>query len=176
MNVEGNEKFEDSNTYLFMEEVTEDSCKDLVSWILEKNHQSRDSTLNLIICSPGGELLPCFGVLDAMKLSPIPIHTKAIGLVASCGLLIAMTGDKRVVSKNCSIMSHQFTGFRYGKQHELLSSRKQEDMLIKKLTDHYQFCTSLPRSVISSELLGPTDIWLSPEEAIKYNLFDEVIG
>ena len=48
-------------------------------------------------------------------------------------------------------------------------------MSTERLIRHYKRCTGLSETKIRKFLLPPEDIWLSPEEAIKYKLIDKVI-
>jgi ATP-dependent Clp protease protease subunit len=110
--------------YLLMEEITLSSAKQLVEWIFEANFaEERPDLLNLIICSPGGDLNAAFAVIDTMKGSKIPIYTYGMGEIASCGLMTFMAGEKgkRFITRNTAILSHQYSWGSWGKEHELMA-------------------------------------------------------
>ena len=58
---------EDQDTYLFMGPVTDESCKDLIGYILLANiNNPRAKYLKLIINSVGGDLNSAFAVVDIL--------------------------------------------------------------------------------------------------------------
>jgi len=163
--------------YLLMEEISLASAKTLVEWIFEANFtEERPDLLNLIICSPGGDLNAAFAVIDTMRGSAIPIRTIGLGQIASAGLMIFLAGDKghRILTPNTSILSHQYTWGAFGKEHELFATVKEFDLTTKKMITHYKKSTGLAEAKIREVLLPPQDIWLSPLEAKKLGLCDEV--
>lgn len=111
-----------------------------------------------------------------MRGSHIPIHTVGLGIIASAGLMTFIAGEPgcRTITPNTSILSHQFTAGSFGKEHELLATQKQFDLVTKRMINHYKKCTKLNEKIIREKLLPPQDIWLSSEEAKKYNLVDHV--
>ena len=163
--------------YLLMEEINLQSAKNIVEWIFEANFaEERPDLLNLLICSPGGDLNAAFAVIDTMRGSAIPIRTIGLGQIASAGLMIFIAGDKgkRVLTPNTSILSHQYSWGAFGKEHELFATVKEFDLTTKKMIAHYKKCTGLSEAKIREILLPPQDMWLSPTEAKKLGLCDDV--
>lgn len=177
LNLQLKEETSQHSFFLLMEEVTLSSCKTLVEWIFEANFaEERPDMLNLIITSPGGDLNAAFAVIDTMRGSAIPIRTIGLGQIASAGLMIFIAGDKgkRVLTPNTSILSHQYTWGAFGKEHELFATVKEFDLTTKKMIAHYKKCTGLSESKIREILLPPQDMWLSPTEAKKLGICDDV--
>ena len=165
------------NFFLFMEEVKTSTGKNIVEWIFHCNFSEENfDVLNLIICTPGGDLNAAFAVIDTMKGSHIPVRTIGLGQIASAGLLMFIAGEKgqRVLTPNTSILSHQYTWGAFGKEHELFAQVKEFDLTTKRLITHYKKCTGLEETVIRDKLLPPQDIWLSAPEAKKLGLCDTV--
>ena len=163
--------------FLLMEEVTLNTCKQAVEWILEANFaEERPEMLNLIITSPGGDLNAAFALVDVMRGSSIPIRTVGLGQVASAGLMIfiAGTNGQRILTPNTSILSHQYSWGAFGKEHELFAQIKEFDLTTKRMVSHYKKCTGLKEEQIREYLLPPQDIWLSSTEAKKLGLCDDV--
>ena len=74
--------------FLMMEEITLTTCKNAIEWVFEANFsEERPDMLNLIICSPGGDLNAAFAMVDTMRGSAIPIRTIGLGQIASAGLI-----------------------------------------------------------------------------------------
>ena len=164
--------------HVFMSDVTQESMKPLIDWIIAENFNQKDKKreLTLGICSPGGDLNACFALVDVMKGSQIPIRTIGMGMIASCGLLMFISGEKgrRILTPNTSILSHQYSWGSYGKEHELFAQVKEYDLTTERIVNHYKKCTGLSEKDIRKYLLPPHDVWLSAKEAKKLGLCDSI--
>ena len=163
--------------FLFMGPVDHDSCKEAIEFVLKQNtEKKKKKKLQFMICSPGGEMAPCFALIDIMKGSKIPIHTLGLGCIASCGLLLFIAGEKshRILTPNTSILSHQFSWGNWGKEHELFAQVKEFELSTERMIDHYKKCTGLTEKDIRKYLLPPEDVWLSAKEAKKLGICDAV--
>ena len=163
--------------FLLMEEISLTTCKQAIEWIFEANFaEERPDMLNLIVCSPGGDLNAAFALVDTMRGSAIPIRTIGLGQIASAGLMIFIAGEKgqRILTPNTSILSHQYSWGAFGKEHELFATIKEFDLTTKRMIAHYKKCTGLKEDQIREVLLPPQDMWLSPIEAKKLGICDDV--
>ena len=164
--------------HVFMSEVTQETMKPLIDWIIAENfnREKKKKELTLGICSPGGDLNACFALIDIMKGSKIPIRTIGMGMIASCGLLMFISGTKgrRVLTPNTSILSHQYSWGSFGKEHELFAAVKEFDLTTQRMITHYKKCTGLSEKDIRKYLLPPEDMWLSAKEAKKLGLCDSI--
>ncbi len=164
--------------HVFMSDVTQESMKPLIDWIISENFnkENKKKELTLGICSPGGDLNACFALVDVMKGSQIPIRTIGMGMIASCGLLMFISGTKgrRILTPNTSILSHQYSWGSYGKEHELFAQVKEYDLTTERIVNHYKKCTGLTEKDIRKYLLPPHDVWLSAKEAKKLGLCDSI--
>ena len=111
-----------------------------------------------------------------MKGSKIPIKTVGLGMIASCGLLMFISGakGKRVLTPNTSILSHQYSWGSIGKEHELFARVRELELTTERMINHYKKCTGLKEKDIREYLLPPHDVWLSAKEAKKLGLCDSV--
>jgi ATP-dependent Clp protease protease subunit len=177
LNLQLKEESSKHSFMLMMEEISLSSVKTAVEWIFEANFtEERPEMLNLIITSPGGDLNAAFALIDVMRGSAIPVRTIGLGQIASAGLMIFIAGDKgmRILTPNTSILSHQYSWGAIGKEHELFATVKEFDLTTKKMIQHYKKCTGLTEAKIREILLPPQDVWLSPQEAKKLGLCDDV--
>jgi ATP-dependent Clp protease protease subunit len=168
---------EDDNIYLFMSPVNDETCRDLISFIITKNLiKPRPKYLQIIINSNGGDLNAAFAVIDIMRGSPIPIRTVGLGMIASAAFAIFIAGETgyRTLTPNTSIMSHQYTWGSYGKEHELFSTVREYELTTERMLSHYKKCTGLNEKQIREYLLPPHDVWLSGKEAKKLGICDNV--
>ena len=163
--------------YLMMEEISLTTVKSATEWILEANFaEERPEMMNLIITSPDGDLNAAFALIDVMRGSAIPVRTIGLGQIASAGLMIFIAGEKgqRILTPNTSILSHQYSWGAIGKEHELFATVREFDLTTKKMIAHYKKCSGLDEKKIREILLPPQDVWLSPLEAKKLGLCDDV--
>lgn len=168
----------DHGVYYFTSEFSTSTTKDVITWILDSNlqQQNKFEQLTLMISSYGGDLMAAFALIDVMRGSSIPIHTIGLGIIASAGLMTFIAGEPghRLITPNTSILSHQWSAGAFGKEHELLATGRQFELTTKRMINHYKKCTGLDESAIREKLLPPQDVWLSSQEAKKYNLADSV--
>ena len=168
----------DKGIKIFMGDVNMKTMEPIIEWILaanlswKKNHKE----LTLGICSPGGDLNACFALIDVMQGSRIPIRTIGMGMIASCGLLMFITGTKgkRILTPNTSILSHQYSWGSYGKEHELFATVREYELTTERMVNHYKKCTGLEDKMIREKLLPPSDVWLDAKEARKLGICDHI--
>ena len=168
---------EKMGVYLLMSEINSDSVKPVIEWILKNNFiRSPFDKLTLIINSGGGNVTDAFALIDTMKGSSIPVYTIGLGEISSAALMIFMSGHhgERVMTPNASILSHQYSWGRWGKEHELVSSSRGIDLTSEMILTHYKKCTGLTEKKIREVLLPPQDVWLNAKEAKKHGLCDKV--
>lgn len=167
------------SVFVLMAEITEESCQEVIQWILNANFtpdEDRPDVLSLIVCSQGGDYHAAVALIEVMRGSAIPIQTIGLGQIASAGLLIFMAGTKgmRIVTENTSIMSHRFSTGAVGKSHELFAAAKEYEMISKRMIKMYTRFTGLDEEAVNKYLLPPQDVFLSSEEAIQYGIADLV--
>ena len=168
---------EECGIYLLMDEISDSTCKDVISFIISKNlTKPYPKYLQLVLNSGGGDLQAAFALIDTMKGSAIPVRTVGLGCVASAAVLIFISGEKghRVLTPNTSILSHQFSWGTYGKEHELFATVKEYELTTKRMINHYKKCTGLSEKKIREFLLPAQDIWLSATEAKKLGICDSI--
>ena len=168
---------EECGIFLLMDEISDSTCKDVISFIISKNlTKPYPKYLQLIINSGGGDLQAAFALIDTMKGSAIPVRTVGLGCIASAAVLIFISGVKghRILTPNTSILSHQFSWGAYGKEHELFATVKEYELTTKRMIQHYKKCTGLSEKKIRDFLLPAQDCWLSATEAKKLGLCDSV--
>ena len=163
---------------VLMDEINHETVKPVIEWILHENHvrKKKHKELLLMICSDGGNIAEAFALIDVMRSSKIPVKTVGLGSIASCGLLIFLSGIKgrRILTPNTSILSHQFSWGSQGKAHELFATVKEFELTHQRMIDHYRNCTGLDDDTIKKVLLPPQDVYLSAEEALQYHICDAI--
>jgi ATP-dependent Clp protease, protease subunit len=173
---DNSELLQEAGMYVFMDDVSSESIKPIIEWILVENHvaKKKKKELLLMICSDGGSMEDAFALIDVMKASSVPIKTVGLGSVASSGLLIFLAGapGRRILTPNTSILSHQYSWGSDGKHHELFAITKEFGLAQKRMIQHYQETTGLDEETIKTKLLPPNDVYLSADEALELGICD----
>lgn len=167
---------------LFMDkEFNQENCMPLVKMIIEYNlmpEEKAPDIIHLYINSPGGYVDSCMHLIDVIKQSRIPVYTYGMGSIASCGVMLMMSGVKghRYLTQNTAVMSHEFSGGMRGQYHDMVETQKHMEWTNQKLLDHYLKCTGKKETYIRKHLLAPkTDHWLTPEDAVQHGIADQVV-
>lgn len=174
----GQHNLSDSGIYFLNGEINGGTVGDVIRYILEANidQECTWEYITLLINSPGGYVTDGFALIDVILGSRIPIRTVGIGMIASMGLQIFLSGEQgtRTLTPNCMILSHQYAGGAFGKEHELVAAQVEQDILTEIVMRHYKRTTGLNQTEIRKYLLPPQDIWLTAKEAKKYGICDVV--
>ena len=153
--------------------TTEYICEKIISINLE----AKVDHIQLIINSPGGSMYSGFAIIDMMEWSNIPIYTMGMGIIASMGLLIFMSGEKgkRTLAPSTSLLSHRYSSLSFGSHSDLIAKRKEEDILFERLLKHYKKYSNLrTKEEITDKVLKDVDFWFTPEEAIELGFCDKI--
>lgn len=164
----------DAYFYLFGD-IDDTIAQDFCKRVIENNIDKSFKKLYVLVNSYGGSVTAAFAMIDCIKGSAIKIETIGIGAVWSAALFIFMSGNKRALTPNTSILSHQFSAWAYGKQHELIAQGKEFGYTDERILNLYRSCTGLKDKIIKQVLLKETDVWLTAAEAKKYGICDKVI-
>jgi len=169
----------DHHYLLFFKEFDASNVGEAIEFILARNLMKKDrpKLMKMLINSPGGEVSSAFALIDTMKGSKIPIYTYGLGEIASSGLLTFIAGERghRYITRNTSILSHQYSWGSWGKEHELHARVKEFDNTQTRMLEHYKKCTGLSEKDVRKYLLPPEDVWLTAKEAIKYGIADQIV-
>ncbi len=168
---------EKAGIFMLMDDIKNDSVRPVIDWIFRNNlSPNQPEHLTLILNSGGGSVTDAFALIDTMRGSGIPIHTIGLGKVYSEALMIFMSGEKgyRTLTPNTSILSHQYSWGKWGKEHELVTAVRAFDLTAKMILDHYKKCTGMSEKNIRKVLLPAHDVWLSALEAKKYGICDAI--
>lgn len=161
--------------------VCAETINPIVDFIMATNLSDDESlnleVINLFIDTEGGDLHAAMKLIDAIRMSEIPIRTIGWGTVASAGLIIFMTGAVRVFSENCSILSHNatFNASVYSVRVNDSSHQREFKLIIERITKVYKNCTGKSEQYIKKHLLKDNDVYMSAEDAIIHGLGDGLL-
>lgn len=140
---------------------------------LEAENPKKD--VYLYINSPGGALHAGLAMYDTMQFVRPAVSTMCIGMAASAGSLLLMGGaaGKRYSLPNSRIMIHQPLGGIQGQATDIEIHAREIISQRKNLNRIYSEHTGQTLSAIEKAM--ERDNFMSPEDAKKFGLIDEVL-
>lgn len=140
---------------------------------LESENPSKD--ISFYINSPGGIVTAGLAIYDTMKYIRPDVSTVCFGQAASMGSLLLCAGaaEKRYALPNARIMIHQPSGGYQGQATDIDIHAREILSLRARLNGIYVEHTGQKLDVIEQKM--DRDSFLSPEEAKKFGLIDEVV-
>jgi len=140
---------------------------------LEKEDPERD--VLMYINSPGGSVSAGFAIYDTMEFIRCHVATYCLGMAASMAavLLAAGTKGKRFALPNSTILLHQpSSGFRG--QASDIDIHAKEILRLKQLLNRV-LAQHTGQDLATVERDTDRDFFMTPEEALKYGIIDEVV-
>lgn len=168
----------DNHTYLLCGEITEEKIEGAIRWLIYENANDEEKELTIYINSTGGNLNDAFALIDMMKHSKHYIRTIGMGSVMSSAFLIFAAGSegRRYISKNTSILSHQYSDeLDSAKHHDIKSFAKEAEYANYRMINLLKECTGLSTTEVKRKLLPPSDVWLTAEEVLELNVADHIL-
>jgi len=156
--------------------VTDMNANVVIAQMLYLASKDSKRDIKLYINSPGGSVTAGLAIYDTMQYLKCPVSTICIGLTASMAavILAAGTKGKRFSLPNAEILLHQVAGGMQGQAADIEITAKQIVMMKGKLNKILSSHTGQPIKKVETDT--DRDFYLTPEEAVKYGLIDEVIG
>lgn len=156
--------------------VTDMNANVVIAQMLYLASKDSKRDIKLYINSPGGSVTAGLAIYDTMQYLKCPVSTICIGLTASMAAVIlgAGTKGKRFALPNAEILLHQVAGGMQGQATDIEITAKQIVKMKEKLNMILADHTGQPLNKVEKDT--DRDFYLTPEEAKKYGLIDEVIG
>lgn len=153
------------------DEVSALVCAQLL--FLESENPKKD--ISLYINSPGGVVTSGMAMYDTMQYITCDVNTLCIGQACSMGslLLAGGTKGKRFSLPNSRIMIHQPSGGARGMAADIEIQANEILKLRKRLNEIYVKHTGQKLSIIEKAM--DRDNFMSPEEAKKFGLIDQIV-
>lgn len=160
---------------LIGEEITDHLANIVIAQLLFLMTDDPKKDIQIFINSPGGYITAGLAIYDTMRFLGCDVNTYCIGQAASMGalLLAAGTKGKRKALPHSRIMIHQPSGGIFGTSADI---RLQADEILRMKEAMAQIlseCSGQTKDKILQDC--DRDFFMSPEEAIKYGLIDEVV-
>ena len=162
---------------VFIGTAIDDNVSNLIiAQLLFLQMEDPDKDINVYVNSPGGHVTSGLAVYDTMQFIKPDVNTYCIGQAASMGALLLAGGakGKRYALPNARIMIHHPWGGTQGAAADISIQAKEILRLKKRINELLSFHTG--QSMNDLEKDSDRDFFMSPEEALKYGLIDEIIG
>lgn len=140
---------------------------------LEADDSKKD--IKIFINSPGGIVYSTLAIYDTIQFIKPDVQTICIGMAASGASVLLTAGKKgkRYALPNSRVMIHQPMGGAQGQATDISIQAKEILYLKEKIIDVMAKHSGQNKVKIATDM--ERDFFMSPEEAKKYGLIDEII-
>jgi len=167
-------------TIVLSGEVDENTVKDTIQTIsfineIDSNKEEVEP-IKLIINSIGGTMYDGFALIGVIETSSIPVYTYGYGTVMSMALPILLSGDKRFGHHLATFMYHEcLDSMSYEKMSILKENLDETDRLMSMYDEYITSKTSLTQKQLNKIKSKKIDWYFGSNEALSYNIINEVI-
>ena len=157
------------------EKVDEHTANIVVAQLLHLAYTDPKKDIKLYINSPGGSVYDGMAIYDTMQYITPDVQTIGIGLQASMGAFLLSSGakGKRFILPHSKVMIHQPSSGTRGKVTDMEIDLREGLAVKEMLAELLAKNTGQKLAKIKSDM--ERDYWMSPDEAKKYGLVDEII-
>ena len=147
----------------------------IVAQLLYLEAENPDKDIHLYINSPGGSVTAWLSIYDTMQFIKPDVSTLCIGQAASMGAILLCGGakGKRQALPNSRVMIHQVLGGFQGQASDIEIHTQEILSIKKKLNEILANHSGQKVDKIAKD--SDRDNFMSPEQAVKYGLIDDVV-
>ena len=160
---------------IFLVGPVNDNLSSLISaQLLFLESENPEKEISLYINSPGGVVTDGLAIYDTMQFIQSPVSTLCFGQAASMGSFLLAAGEKgmRYALPNSRIMVHQPSAGFKGQATDIEIHAKEVLSMKSNLNKLYSKHTGQAVDVIEEAL--ERDNFMSPDEALKFGIIDEI--
>ncbi len=160
---------------VFLVGQVNDNLSSLISaQLLFLESENPEKEISLYINSPGGVVTDGLAIYDTMQFIQSPVSTLCFGQAASMGSFLLAAGEKgkRFALPNSRIMVHQPSAGFKGQATDIEIHAKEVLSMKANLNKLYSKHTG--QSVEAVEEALERDNFMSPDEALKFGIIDEI--
>ncbi len=147
------------------------------SRLLTKLNGGNVKTFNILLNTPGGDVIETLGLIDFMKSQEkqdIKYNIIVRGAAMSAGaLLLACGTGTRMASKHSKIMVHQLSTIVVGKLSDVKSNAKFSEELESDCNELMAECTKKDKEYW--ENISSNDYFISAQQALELGIIDKII-
>jgi len=160
---------------IFLVGPVNDNLSSLISaQLLFLESENPEKEISLYINSPGGVVTDGLAIYDTMQFIQSPVSTLCFGQAASMGSFLLAAGEKgkRFALPNSRIMVHQPSAGFKGQATDIEIHAKEVLSMKANLNKLYSKHTGQAVEAVEEAL--ERDNFMSPDEALKFGIIDEI--
>ena len=159
----------------YIDESLIDFSYQILKWNKEdKNKSNEDKTpIRIYINSGGGCLNSAMNLINIIQLSKTPIYTIAMGKAYSAGGLLLMSGHKRFVFPDTTVLIHDGSTGAFGDTGKVIDNLAFTQKLEDRVKKYIMANTKITAKLYDKNYRR--DWWLFPEEIIELQIADFII-
>ncbi|WDI79280.1 ATP-dependent Clp protease proteolytic subunit [Candidatus Vidania fulgoroideae] len=156
-------------------EINDNLSNSIVTQLLLLESYSENKKISMYINSPGGSITSGIAIYDTIQFIKPKVRTFCIGTAASMAAVLLASGSKknRYSLPNSRIMIHQPLGMFKGQATDIEIQTKEIMYLKKKINKIFSKHTGKDEKKICRDT--ERDNFMSPKEAKKYGIIDEIL-
>ena len=162
---------------IFIEgEITQEKACEFVKKMLVLCKEDRNSPIDILISSEGGEILAGMLMYDCIQSCRTPLRMFCLGTAYSMGALLFASGNQRFMLPHSELMLHEpLIGSRIGGSASSIRSVS-ESLTETKNKINRILAKHTGRTQEEIEEATRFDHYFSPEESISFGLADEIVN
>lgn len=129
--------------------------------------------LTVQINSPGGDVWAGVSIYDALKDLDAEVTVKVSGLAASIASIIAMAGDKIIMTPGSTMMIHRASMIAMGNTDDMQKAIEMLKTVEEGIENIYVDRTGQTKEAVKDMMEAET--WMSAEKAVELGFADEVL-
>lgn len=155
--------------------INDQVANTIVAQLLYLNKEDPDTSIQMYINTPGGQVYAGLAIYDTMQMISNPISTVAVGVTASFGTVLLTAGAKgeRYALPHATIHMHQPLGGAQGQASDIEIQAREILRLKSRLNDILALHTG--KDVKEIERDTERDYWMDAKAATDYGLVDQVL-
>lgn len=155
-------------------EINDDVANSVVAQLLFLEMENPEADISLYINSPGGSVTAGMAIYDTMHYIRPQVRTVCIGMAASMGAFLLMSGSKgkRLALPNSEVMIHQPLGGAQGQATDVAIRAEWLVRTKKKMLDMMADMTGQSLEKITADC--ERDYFMTAQEALDYHIIDEI--
>ena len=167
---------QESRVLVINGEINDELCAQACIALLQLESENECEDITIMLNSPGGSVQAGFMLIDTIRTLKCDVEVIAMGLAASMGAMILMSGTKgkRKALPHARIMLHQPLGGADLMQASDFEITAREMSRVKKeLYELICSCTGRTYSQVSEDC--DRNFWLDAKQAQEYGIIDSVV-
>ena len=155
--------------------ITDELANLIIAQMLFLESEDPDKDIHLYVNSPGGVVTAGLAIYDTMQYVRPKVSTLCMGQAASMAAVLLAAGakGKRFALPHTRVMIHQPIGGFQGQASDVAIQAREILRMREKLNEILAHHTEQDISKLQQDT--DRDFFMTPEEALKYGLIDEIV-